>query len=115
MNSSVRVALVASTISGVCGIATGIYLGAAAHADPLDGLTGEQRYLQWERLETRKALAGPQPDTAAPNWRPISEDVGVWLTSGDRNDLRGRLYVRQHGLWWPVGVEGAPGGVFPAN
>jgi hypothetical protein len=48
-----------------------------------------------------------QPDTASPSWKPISNDLGIWIEVSDRQQLHGRLYVRVGASWQPVGVDGA--------
>jgi|WetSurMetagenome_2_1015567.scaffolds.fasta_scaffold373892_2 hypothetical protein len=49
----------------------------------------------------------PQPDTRSPDWRPISDDLGIWITRSETFGLRGRLYVRLRDSWWPVAIDGA--------
>lgn len=59
----------------------------------------------------------PQPDTSSPDWRPISDDLGIWITRSETFGLRGRLYVRLRDSWWPVAVDGAADihGVIPVR
>ena len=52
------------------------------------------------------ASSGQQPDTTSPNWKFLSNDVGVMLRHDDRPGLRGRLYVRVEGAWQPVAIDG---------
>ena len=61
--------------------------------------------------------AFPQPDTTSSDWKPISDDLGVWLGKSDHVGLRGRLYVRRGDSWMPVAVDGAADihGLFPAG
>ena len=47
------------------------------------------------------------PDTSSPNWKQLSEDVGVMIRKDDRLGLRGRLYVRVDGSWKPVATDGS--------
>ena len=47
-----------------------------------------------------------QLDTASPNWKPISDDLGIWVVKSDRGGMRGRLYVRAGSAWSPVAVDG---------
>jgi opacity protein-like surface antigen len=49
---------------------------------------------------------GMQPDTTSPNWKALSDDVGMMLRDDDRLGLRGRLYVRFKGQWRPVALDG---------
>ena len=49
----------------------------------------------------------PQPDTSSPDWKLLSDDLGIWITRSDRLGLQGRLYVRRGDAWWPVAVDGA--------
>jgi hypothetical protein len=48
----------------------------------------------------------PQPDTSSPDWRPISDDLGIWITRSETFGLRGRLYVKLRDSWWPVAIDG---------
>src|SRR5262245_16998788 len=61
--------------------------------------------------------AVPQPDTSSPNWKPISDDLGIWIGTSDRLGVRGRLFVRHDGMWMPVAIDGAADiqGLFPAG
>jgi hypothetical protein len=52
-----------------------------------------------------RALAS-QPDTSSPNWKFLSDDVGVMIRQDDSLGLRGRLYVRKDGIWLPVATDG---------
>ena len=52
------------------------------------------------------AYLGPQPDTTAPEWKPLSDDLGVWITSSERFGLQARLFVHVGGQWVPVAVDG---------
>jgi hypothetical protein len=49
----------------------------------------------------------PQPDTKSPEWRPLSDDLGIWIAKSDYVGMRGRLYVRMGDSWWPVAIDGA--------
>lgn len=51
-------------------------------------------------------LTGVELDPSSPNWRLLSEDVGVMLRRDDRMGLRGRLFVRINGAWLPVATDG---------
>jgi hypothetical protein len=46
------------------------------------------------------------PDLSSPNWKRLSDDVGVMIRKDDRLGLRGRLYVRIKGAWVPVATDG---------
>jgi hypothetical protein len=61
--------------------------------------------------------AFPQPDTNSPDWKPLSDDLGIWIGESDRTGVRGRLYVRRGNSWMPVAVDGAADihGLFPAG
>jgi hypothetical protein len=49
---------------------------------------------------------GTQPNITSPNWKAISDDVGVMIRDDDQLGLRGRLYVRVKGQWQPVALDG---------
>jgi len=70
-----------------------------------------------QRREALRLLAGPQPDTTSPNWRFLSNDVGIQLRENGRFGLRARLYVKFEDAWWPVATDGPAdfGGVLPAE
>jgi hypothetical protein len=61
--------------------------------------------------------AFPQPDTNSPNWKELSDDLGIWIGESDRTGVRGRLYVRRGTVWTPVAIDGAADirSVFPAG
>jgi low affinity Fe/Cu permease len=47
-----------------------------------------------------------QPDTHSSKWKPISDDLAVWVETSDQFGMRGRLYVRLLGeVWYPVAVD----------
>lgn len=46
------------------------------------------------------------PDTSSPDWKRLSEDVGIMLRRDDRLGVRGRIYVRVNGEWQPVATDG---------
>ena len=48
-----------------------------------------------------------QPDTKSPKWKPISDDLAMWVDTSEQFGMRGRLYVRLGPLWYPVAVDGA--------
>jgi hypothetical protein len=52
------------------------------------------------------SVAAWQPDTSSPNWKELSGDVGVMIRADERLGLRGRLYVRVDGVWYPVATDG---------
>jgi hypothetical protein len=57
------------------------------------------------------------PDMSSPNWKLLTEDVGVMIRKDDRLGLRARLYVRVDGTWTPVATDGAADslGTIPAR
>jgi hypothetical protein len=59
----------------------------------------------------------PQPDTASPNWKAITDDLGIWVVKSDRGGMRGRLFVRTGNAWSPVAVDGEADilGLIPAG
>lgn len=59
----------------------------------------------------------PQPDTSSPDWKRISDDLGIWIGKSDQAGLRGRLFVKRGDSWMPVAVDGAADihGIFPAG
>jgi hypothetical protein len=46
------------------------------------------------------------PDTSSPNWKQLSQDVGVMIRNDERLGLRGRLYVNVDGSWKAVAIDG---------
>jgi hypothetical protein len=57
----------------------------------------------------------PQPDTASPNWRVLSQDVALLLHGDAELGVRGQLYVRLEGQWRAVVLEDDGPGVMPAR
>jgi hypothetical protein len=53
-----------------------------------------------------RAWNAAQPDISSPNWKMLSDDVGVMIRDDDSLGLRGRLYVRVEGSWYPVATDG---------
>jgi hypothetical protein len=47
-----------------------------------------------------------QPDTHSSKWKPISDDLAMWVETSEQFGMRGRLYVRLGPLWYPVAVDG---------
>jgi hypothetical protein len=47
-----------------------------------------------------------EPDTASPNWKQLSQDVGILIRKDEGLGLRGRLFVRVNGAWLPVAADG---------
>ena len=90
MSRRLLIALMTAGIGAVAAVTAGVLLGAV-HA-PAYGLV--------------KTAAGAQPDTSSPHWKSISDDLGVWIRTDERLGLRGRLYVRVDGAWWPVATDG---------
>lgn len=58
-----------------------------------------------------------QPNTKSPDWKQLSKDVGLELTRDERFGLRGRLFVRIDGAWYPVLIDGPSdvAGIVPAG
>jgi hypothetical protein len=54
---------------------------------------------------TARALAS-QPNTSSPNWKLLSDDVGVMIREDETLGLRARLYVQKNGVWLPVATDG---------
>ena len=48
----------------------------------------------------------PQPDTNSPKWKPISDDLAMWVDASEQFGMRGRLYVKLGPMWYPVAVDG---------
>jgi hypothetical protein len=57
-------------------------------------------------MHTSVELPKPDLDTTSPNWKRLSDDVGVMIRRDDNLGLRGRLYVRVKGSWLPVATDG---------
>ena len=55
-------------------------------------------------------LEEPQPDKPdpnSPNWKLLSEDVGLWMWRSEHSGIRhGRLYLRKDDAWVPIAVDG---------
>jgi len=47
----------------------------------------------------------PQPDTSSPNWKYLSDDVGMLIRRDERLGLRARLYVLVDGAWSSVAPD----------
>jgi hypothetical protein len=64
---------------------------------------------------TQNAFA--QPDTTSPDWKAISDDLGIWIGQSDHAGVRGRLYVKRGDAWLPVAIDGAADirNVFPVG
>ena len=69
-------------------------------------LAHAQNALGGKKVVVNGAYLGPQPDTSAPEWKPLSDDLGVWITDSERFGLQARLFVRVEGQWVPVAVDG---------
>jgi|SRR5262252_6448460 len=80
---------------------------------------------QFDHMPTREEIrrligeltGAEQPDTTASNWRRLSKDVGIVTRFDDRLGLRGRLFIRIEGFWYPVSMEATqnPAGIVPAR
>jgi len=101
-------------IATTCGIAALVLLGFA-YVNAGGSESGQQLTSSPQRPVAPAAV--PQPDTASPNWKPISDDMGIWVVKSERGGLRGRLYVRAGTSWSPVAIDGAADilGVIPAG
>ena len=80
-----------------------LILGLAAIGLVLAGFALAHAQNAFKRPE---AADFPQPDTSAPQWKPVSDDLGVWLSTSEHFGLQARLYVRVDGVWVPVAVDG---------
>jgi hypothetical protein len=81
-------------------------LGAVGSTTQGDSPVTNREEVERRVAEGLERLAGPQPDTGSPNWQPIAENVGLFLTRDDAGLLRGRLYVKRGDFWHPVAVDG---------
>ena len=48
-------------------------------------------------------VADSEPDTTSPNWKQLSQDVGMLIRRDEGLGLRGRLFVRVNNAWVPRG------------
>jgi hypothetical protein len=99
--------LIGFTAAGLCATlaVTGVVL-LRGDARAADSVAKGGRYGQ------AGLVVGAQPDTTSPDWKELSADVGVMIRDDERLGLRGRLYVRAGGLWYPVATDG-PADVHP--
>ena len=97
-----------------CGIAAFVLLGFA-YVNAGSAESGQQLTSSQQRPVAPAQVI--QPDTTSPNWKPVSDDLGIWVVKSDRGGLRGRLYVRAGTSWSPVAIDGAADilGVIPAG
>lgn len=51
-------------------------------------------------------LTGVELDTSSPNWKLLTDDVGVMIRKDERLGLRARLFVRVNDAWQPVAADG---------
>ena len=105
-NPSIRI-VAASLFAAVALLGVvAVYAGGRGSAAPANGAQPQA---------TLNAL--PQPDTSSPDWKPISDELGIWIGRSDHAGLRGRLYVKRGDSWIPVAVDGAADihGLFPAG
>jgi hypothetical protein len=93
MRKRQAVALVAAGI----GVAAVVALGALTSRSATAG----------DANPTRVVVEAAEPDTGSPNWRFLSDGVGIMIREDDRLGLRGRFYLRVKGTWRPVAVDGA--------
>jgi hypothetical protein len=105
MKRNLPMALVATGACLAGALTTGALLKGGARAADSVAVTGD-RHPQLRRA------AGPQPDTSSPDWKELSDDVAVMIRDDERLGLRGRLYVRVEGSWYPVATDG-PADVHP--
>ncbi len=65
----------------------------------------KQRIL--DDLATRGQVMGPQPDTASPNWKQLSDELGVMLYTDQFGVRRATLFVWSTVRWEAVAVDGS--------
>src|SRR5258706_12810499 len=99
MKRKVQIALVTVGVVATLVATTGFLRNGGARGAGRDVVPGERQ------AKLRK-IAGPQPNTSSPDWKELSNDVGVMLRDDERLGLRGRLYVRVDGVWYPVATDG---------
>ena len=97
-------------------VAVGASLAVVAQTllTPSDPLAAQAEVERYSRL---LQMAGSQPDTESPNWRYLSDDVGMVLRDDGRSGIRARLYIRMGDVWLPVATDGVVdvGEVIPAG
>jgi len=98
MKGRFLIALIATGVGATVAVTTGTLLEGAARA--AESVVKAQRQVQ------SRGAAVPQPDTSSPNWKKLSDDVGVMIRDDERLGLRGRLYVSVEGVWLPVATDG---------
>jgi len=99
MKRGLLVALLTVGVGATVALTTGVLLKAGARA-------AESVSAKDDLHRQPRRVAGPQPNTSSPDWKELSADVGVMIRNDDRLGLRGRLYVRVDGLWYPVATDG---------
>ena len=99
MKRGLLIALLTAGVGATVAVTTGTLLEGDAQA-------AESVLAKGERHGQSRGVAGPQPDTSSPNWKALSDDVGVMIRDDERLGLRGRLYVRAGGVWLPVATDG---------
>lgn len=104
MKRGLLIALTTAGVAATAAVTTGAIFEGRARAAETVGVKGE-------RHGPPRRVAGPQPNTSSPDWKELSTDVGVMIRDDDRLGLRGRLYVRVDGVWYPVATDG-PADVF---
>jgi hypothetical protein len=91
-----KLAIIAA--AGVAVAAIG--LGVIAQTDEQGG--GVPFKIRVELVE----LYADRPDTASPNWKPLSPDVGLMVRHDRSGVAQARLYVRTGDDWKAVAVDG---------
>ncbi len=83
-------------------------VAVAAVTTNAQGVPDDQREKLLQQIEAlkKRMAVGPQPDSDSANWKPISEDMGIWLYKDQFGSLRGRLYVKDDESWLPIALEG---------
>ena len=99
MKRGLLMALMTVGVGATLALTTAVLSKGAARA-------GESASVKGERHGQPRGVVGPQPDTSSRDWKALSADVGVMIRDDDRLGLRGRLYVRVNGVWYPVATDG---------
>ncbi len=106
--------LLIALVTALLGTTVALTGGALIRDNVIDS---EKRLVQHPELDSARRAATWQPDTSSPNWKAISDDLGMLLRDDRDLGLRGRLYVRIDGKWRAVAADGLAdiGGWFPTK